>query len=58
MLEKFAKFLSSLEQFIQTGKGENNAFLTCSLRFLRSNESEQLEFKSEKIQLNTHQTEL
>ena len=43
----FAKFLRSLEQFIQTVKGQNNfwqhnAFLTCSWRFLRSKELEQL----------------
>ena len=30
---EFAKFLRSLEQFIQTVKGQN-AFLTCSWRFL------------------------
>ena len=39
---EFANFLRSLEQFIQTVKGQNNfwqqiAFLTCSWRFLRSN---------------------
>ena len=38
---EFAKFLRSLEQFIQTVKGQNNfwsqnAFLTCSRRFLIS----------------------
>ena len=43
---EFAKFLRSLEQFIQTVKGQNNfwqqdAFLTCSWRFLRSNKLEQ-----------------
>ena len=48
------KFLRSLEQFIQTVKGQNNvwqqnAFLTCSLKFLRSNKLEKLEFKLEKI---------
>ena len=37
--QEFAKFLRSLEQFIQTVKGQNNfwqqnAFLTCSWRFL------------------------
>ena len=52
--QEFAKFLRSLEQFIQTVKGQNNfwqqnAFLTCSWRFLISNESEQLEFKLENI---------
>ena len=26
---EFSKFLRSLEQFIQTVKGQNNAFLTC-----------------------------
>ena len=51
---EFAKFLRSLEQFIQTVKGQNNfwqqkAFLSCSWRFLRSNKSEQLEFKLKKI---------
>ena len=46
--QEFAKFLRSLEQFIQTVKGQNN-FLTCSWRFLRYNELEQLEFKLEKI---------
>ena len=50
---EFAKFLRSLEQFIQTVIGQNNfwqqnAFLTCSCRFLRSNKLEQLEFKLEK----------
>ena len=45
---EFAKFLRSLEQFIQTVKGQN-AFLTCSWRFLiLSNKLEQLEFKLEK----------
>ena len=47
---EFAKFLGSLEQFIQIVKGQNNfrnAFLTCSWRFLRSKKSEQ--FKLEKI---------
>ena len=42
--QEFAKFLRSLEQFIQTVKGQNN-FLTCSWRFLISNKLEQLEFK-------------
>ena len=44
---EFAKILRSLEQFIQTVKGQNNfwlqnAFLTCSWRFLRSQKIEQL----------------
>ena len=48
---EFAKILRLLEQFIQTVKGQNNflyqnAFLTCSWRFLRS---EQLEFNLAKI---------
>ena len=43
----------SIEQFVQTVKGQNNfwqqnAFLTCFWKFLRSNKSEQLEFKLEK----------
>jgi hypothetical protein len=51
---EFAKILTTLEQFSQTVKGQNNfwqqnAFLTCSWRFLISNKLEQLEFKSEKI---------
>ena len=51
---EFAEFLRSLEQFIQTVNGQNNfwlqnAFLTCSWRFLRPNKLEQLEFKLEKI---------
>ena len=50
---EFAKNLRSLEQFIQTVKGQNNfwqqkAFLTCSWRFLRPNKLEQIEFKLEK----------
>ena len=48
-----SNFLRSLEQFIQTVKGQmnfwNRMFLTCSWRFLRSNTLEQLEFKLEKI---------
>ena len=49
---EFAKILRSLEQFNQTVKGQKNfwlqnAFLTCSWRFLISNELEQ--FKLEKI---------
>ena len=52
-LLKFAKFMRSLEQFIQTVKvqknfWQQNAFLTCSWRFLRYNKLEQLEFKLEK----------
>ena len=44
---EFSKFLKSLEQFIQTVKGQNNfwlqnAFLTCSWKFLRSQKIEQL----------------
>ena len=51
---EFAKILRSLEQFIQSVKGQynfwqENAFITCSWRFLRSNKLEQLEFKLEKI---------
>ena len=51
---EFAKILRSLEQFVQTVKGQNNfwypnASLTCSWRFLRYNKLEQLEFKLEKI---------
>jgi hypothetical protein len=51
--QEFAKCLRSLEQFIQTVKGQNNfwdqnAFLTCAWRFLLSNKLEQLEFKLEK----------
>ena len=51
---EFSKFLRSLEQYIQTVKGQNNfwqqnAFLTCSWGFLISNRLEQLEFKLEKI---------
>ena len=50
---EFAKFLRSLKQFIQTVKGQNNfwqqnAFLTCSWRFLRYNKLEKLESKLEK----------
>ena len=46
---EFAKFLRSLEQFIQTVKGQNNfwkqnAFLTCTWRFLIPHKIEQLEF--------------
>ena len=44
---EFAKLLRSLEQLIQTVKGRNNfwrqnAFLTCSWRFLRSQKIEQI----------------
>ena len=46
---EFAKFLRSLEQFIQTVKGQKNAFLTFSWRFLISNKLEQFKFKSGKI---------
>ena len=51
---EFSKFVRSLEQFIQTVKGQNNfwqqnTFLTCSWRFLRYNELEQLELELEKI---------
>ena len=48
------ELLRSVEQFVRTVKGQNNfwlqnAFLTCSWRFLRDNKLEQLEFKLEKI---------
>ena len=51
---EFAKFLRSLEQFIRTVKGQNNfwqqnAFLTCSWRFLIPNKLEQLLFQLAKI---------
>ena len=51
---EFAKFLRQLEQFIQTVKVQNNflkqnAFLTCSWRFFRTNKLEKFEFKLEKI---------
>ena len=51
---EFAKKFRSLDQFIQTVKGQDNfwqqnAFLTCSWRFLRSNKLEQLEFRLAKI---------
>ena len=44
---EFAKILRSLEQFVQTVKDQNSfwhqdAFLTCSWRFLISNKLEQL----------------
>ena len=51
---EFSKVLRSLEQFIQTVKGENNfwsqnAFLTCSWRFLWCQKLEQLLFKIKKF---------
>ena len=51
---EFAKFLRPLEQFIQTVKGQNNfwwqnAFLTCSWRFLILDKLKPLQFKLEKI---------
>ena len=51
---EFAKILRSLEQFIQTVKGQYDFwyrmfFLTCFSRFLISDTSEQLEIKLEKI---------
>ena len=52
---EFAKFLRSLEQFIQTVKGQNNfcfAFLTCSWRFLISNKLDHSKFKLEQIGKN------
>ena len=48
---EFAKILRSLEQFIQTVKGQNNFWQQnafCSWRFLISIKLEQLEFKLEK----------
>ena len=50
---EFANFLRSLEQFIHTVKGQNNiwkqnAFLTCSWRFLISNELEQIRIQMRK----------
>ena len=43
---EFSKILRSLEQLMQTVKGQTNVcFLICSWRFLRSNKLEQLEFK-------------
>ena len=52
--QEFAKVLRSLELFVRTLKGQDNfleteCFLTCSWRFLRYNELEQLEFKLEQI---------
>ena len=51
---EFAKFLRSLEQFIQTVKGQDNcwkqnAFLTYSWRFLRFNTLEQFRNLQEKF---------
>jgi hypothetical protein len=51
---EFSKNLRSLEQFIQTVKGQNNfwlqnVFFTCYWRFLIFNKLEQLEFILEKI---------
>ena len=45
--QEFANFFRSLQQFVQKVKGQNNfwqqnAFLTCSCRFLRSNKLEQI----------------
>ena len=47
---EFAKISRSLEQFVRTVKGQNNfwcqnAFLTCSWRFLISNKLEQFKLK-------------
>ena len=48
---EFSNFLRLIEQSIQTVKGQNNfwykqnAFLTCSWRFLRYDKLEQFEFK-------------
>ena len=52
--QEFAKILKSLEQLMQTVKGQNifwqqNAFLICSWRFLICNNLGQLEFKLKKI---------
>ena len=52
--QEFANFLRSLEQFIQTVKGQKNfwkqnAFLTCTWRFLIYDKLEKFKFKSEKI---------
>ena len=44
---EFAKIFRSLEKFIQTVKGQKNAFLICSCSFLMSNKLEQLELKLE-----------
>ena len=47
---EFSNFLRSLEQFIQTVKGQNNFWYqnACSWMFLISNELEQFKFKLEK----------
>ena len=55
---EFANCLRSLEQFIQTVKGQNNfwwhnAFLTCSWRFLRYNELKQSEIGKKYLDLET-----
>ena len=47
--EKFAKTLRSIGKFIHTMKGQTNAFLTCSWRFLRSNILEQLNWNWKKL---------
>ena len=53
-MPRICKIFRSIEQYIQTVKGQNNiwhkqnAFLTCSWRFLIPNKFEQLEFKLEK----------
>ena len=51
---EFANFLRSVEQFIQAVNGQNsfwkqNAFLTCSWRFLMSHKLERLKIKLGKI---------
>ena len=51
---EFSINFKSLEQLIQTVTGQNNfwlqnAFVTCSWRFLITNDLEHLEFKLEKI---------
>ena len=51
---EFAKFLKSLEQFIQIVKGQDNfwqqnSFLTRSWRFLISNKDGKLQIKSKKL---------
>ena len=50
---EFAKSLRSLEQFLQTVKGQNNfweqdASLTCSWKFFICDELEQFDFRLEK----------
>ena len=54
--QECAKFLRSLEQFIQTVKGQNSeqllvieCFFNLFLEVFRSNKLEQLEFKLQKI---------